>query len=65
MPAFVDPLQANVVEHDVFVSAPDGTGEVWMTPEAVLASLEPLRQAAEEALERRELALLSRAERRA
>lgn len=30
------PLQAHVVEGDVFVSDPDNGGEIWMTPEAGL-----------------------------
>lgn len=48
--AFETPLQAHVVDGHVFVCTPDGLGEICMTAEAVLASLDELRGAAEQAL---------------
>jgi hypothetical protein len=50
---YENPLHAHVVEGDVFVCDPDGDSNIWMTPEAVLESLEPLRDVAEHAIEER------------
>lgn len=50
MPPFDKPLQVHAVDGDVIVSDPDGGSDVWITPEAALDSVPPLRRAAEEAL---------------
>lgn len=47
-PASDEPIEAAVVEGHVYVESAGGAG-MFMTPDAVLASLEPLRRAAEAA----------------
>ena len=48
-PASDQPMAADALEGDVYVWTGKG-GDIFLTPEAALASLEPLRTAAEKAL---------------
>ena len=49
-PASDEPMAADALDGDVYVSTGKG-GDLFLTPQAALASLEPLRAAAEKALE--------------